>query len=115
LNSCPFCSLPPGRAWIETEHAVALPVVAPRKHVNNIYALTMPEQRAVWELVSQVCERLLTGLKPDRFSIGFTDSLEDQATVSHGVHVVPRRQDDGLELRDGIEWVTDDDLLAWRK
>ena len=59
---------------------------------------------------------LLTGLKPDGFSIGFTDSLEDPAAVTHvHVHVVPRRRDDGLQLRDGIEWVTDDDVLAWRR
>jgi diadenosine tetraphosphate (Ap4A) HIT family hydrolase len=126
LHSCPFCSLPPGRVWIETEHAVALPdadpvadghtIVAPRAHVNNIYALTTPEQQAVWQLVSEVRERLLTGLKPpDGFSIGFTDSLDAPAASHVHVHVVPRRRDDALQLRDGIEWVTEDDALAWRR
>ncbi len=124
--SCHLCSIPPGQAWIETDHAVAIAdpnpvcdghaVVGPRAHVNNIYALTMPEQRAVWDVVTQVRERLLTGLKPDGFSIGFTDSLEGPGAAAHvHVHVVPRRRDDSLELRDGIEWVTDDELLAWRR
>ena len=53
---------------LETEHAIAVrdafpiadghTLVVPRKHVMTIYQLTIPEQKAVWELVGQVRERL---------------------------------------------------------
>ena len=93
LEPCPFCPVPRDRIWIETEHAIAFadayPVadghtlVIPRKHVVTIYELTIPEQTAIWELVGEVRERLLTGLKPDGFNIGFNDGLAAGQTVMH--------------------------------
>jgi len=56
-------------------------VVAPRQHVSTIYELTIPEQQALRELVSEARARLLTGLTPDGFSIGFNDTTEN--LVSH--------------------------------
>ena len=89
--SCPFCSLDPGRKWIETEHAIAFadvyPVsdghtlVAPRKHVGSIYKLTAEEQFSVWSLVAEVRERLLTELKPDAFNIVVNDADGAQRAV----------------------------------
>jgi diadenosine tetraphosphate (Ap4A) HIT family hydrolase len=125
LGTCPFCSITPDRIWIENEHAIAFadaePVadghmlVAPRKHVRTIHALTIDEQRAVWALVGEVRGRLLTGRKPDGFAIGFVDGLATgQADVHAHVHVVPRRNGDLLEPREGIQWVTDDQP-GWTK
>jgi diadenosine tetraphosphate (Ap4A) HIT family hydrolase len=75
VDACPICAIPTDRIWIETEHAIAFAaaepatdghmIVAPRKHVFTIYQLAVPEQQAVWSLVTEVRERLLTGLKPD--------------------------------------------------
>jgi len=71
----------PDRIWIETEHAIAFAdaesivdghvIVAPRKHVSTIHQLSIPEQKAIWKLVAEVRERLLSGLKPDSFAIRF--------------------------------------------
>jgi diadenosine tetraphosphate (Ap4A) HIT family hydrolase len=123
LKTCPVCSVEPGRIWLESEHAVALSqahplvsghtVIAPRKHVGTMYELTPLEQQAIWELVFQVRECLLTSLKPSGFSIGFSDTMEDGDIVDHAcVHVVPRRLGDNLELPDGFGWVTDDHVVA---
>lgn len=119
LASCQFCSLSSTRLWIETEHALAFAatdpiadghiVVAPRKHVGTVYELSPREQKALWALVSEVRSRLLTGLTPDSFSIDFNDTLhEGMPGGDHAaVHVVPRRRADNMELRAGLEWVTD--------
>ena len=126
MSYCPFCSVESARVWIETEHALAVPdaspvadghtLVVPRKHVSTIYELSMDEQQALWDLVAEVRARLLTGLTPDAFSIGFNDTLHDGAGMAHAaVHVVPRRRGDTAELPDGIEWVTNDHLLPWKK
>jgi diadenosine tetraphosphate (Ap4A) HIT family hydrolase len=126
LETCPFCAVEPGRIWLESEHALAVPaahpvadghmVVVPRKHVSTIYELTMPEQQALWDLVGEVRQRLLTGLMPDGFSIGFNDTMHDGVSADHAaVHVVPRRRGDSPELPDGVEWVTDDHVAAWKK
>jgi diadenosine tetraphosphate (Ap4A) HIT family hydrolase len=75
----------------------------PRKHVTTIYELTLPEQQGVWKLVAEVRERLLTGLKPDGFSIGFNVGLAAGQTVEHAhVHVIPRRAGDVPDPRGGI-------------
>ncbi len=91
-------------------------LVAPRKHVSSIYELTGPEQAAIWKLVAEVRERLLTGLKPDGFNIGLNDGLAAGQTVDHAhVHVIPRRQGDVPDPRGGIRWVIADNAPYWKK
>jgi diadenosine tetraphosphate (Ap4A) HIT family hydrolase len=122
LEPCPYCSVEPGRTWIENEHAIALgdssaiadghTIIFPRKHVDTIYELTALEQEALWVLVGEVRRRLLTGLSPDGFSIGFNDVMHDGVATAHAaVFVVPRRRNDGVVLRGGIDWVTVDRLF----
>jgi len=126
LEPCPFCSVPTARIWIETEHAIAFadeyPVadghtlVVPRTHVASIYELSPPEQSAVWQLVAEVREGLLTGMKPDGFNIGFNDGLAAGQTVAHThVHVIPRRDGDVPDPRGGIRWVIADNAAYWKK
>ncbi len=104
---------------LESEHAIAFAaaepatdghrIVAPWKHVVSIYEVPISEQQAVWALVGEVRSRLLAGLKPTGFSIGFTDSRDEQASAPHvHVHVVPRRNGDQLNLPADVEWVADD-------
>ena len=110
---CPFCDVEPARVWIENQYAIAFPdafpvadghtLIVPRRHVATIYGLTMPEQEAIWDLVGEVRERLLTGLKPDGFNIGFNDGLAAGQTVEHAhVHVIPRRRGDVPDPRGGM-------------
>lgn len=124
--TCPFCSLDHGRQWIENEHAVAFadayPVtgghtlVIPRRHVASIYELTGEEQSAVWDLVAEVRQRLLTGLKPDGFNIGVNDGIDAGQTIEHAhVHVIPRRKGDVPDPRGGIRWIIEDKANYWTK
>ena len=126
FDPCPFCTVDPGRIWIETADVIAFadayPVavghtlVVPRKHVSTIYELTIEEQRAIWQMVGEVRERLLTGLKPDGFNIGFNDGLAAGQTVLHAhVHVIPRRHGDVADPRAGIRWVIADNAPYWKK
>jgi diadenosine tetraphosphate (Ap4A) HIT family hydrolase len=123
---CPFCSLDPRRKWIERDHAVAFadayPVsdghtlVAPRKHVSSIHELTAEEQSAVWSLVAEVRNRLLTELKPDAFNIGVNDGLAAGQTIAHAhVHIIARRKGDVADPRGGIRWIMDDKANYWDK
>ena len=126
MASCPFCSLDSTRRWIETEHAIAFadafPVteghtlVIPRKHVGSIYELGIDEQAAVWALVAEIRERLLTGLKPDGFNIGVNDGLAAGQTIDHAhVHVIPRQKGDVPDPGGGIRWIIDDKANYWAK
>jgi diadenosine tetraphosphate (Ap4A) HIT family hydrolase len=122
--ACPFCSIEPSRAWLETEYAIALPdvypvtvghtLVVPRKHVRTIYELTAPEQIDIWDLVGRVRERLSTDAKPDGFNIGFNDGVAAGQTVEHAhIHVIPRRRGDVTDPRGGIRWVIADKARYW--
>jgi diadenosine tetraphosphate (Ap4A) HIT family hydrolase len=93
--------LPAKARW---PHAIALAdadpvvdshmVVAPRKRVSTIHALTVAEQKAIWDLVAEVRARLLTGLKPDGFAIGFCGGPGTGQTDSDAhLIVVPCRKD----------------------
>ncbi len=124
VNSCPFCSVPADRIWIESEHAIAFaadapaaeghPIVVPMEHVPTIHALTIAAQKGVWALVSNVRGRLRTGLVlAGGFSIGFADGATAAESVPHTViHVVPRRAGDQVALPECSEWISDDGVLA---
>lgn len=114
---CPYCFIPAGSIWIESEHAIAFApdapaaeghvVVAPKAHVSSVHALSMTAQKDIWKLVSEVRGRLRTGLVPDGgFSIGF-----ERAGAHALVHVVPRRTGHGVTLPECV-WVADDGVLA---
>ena len=124
VGTCPFCSIPASRIWIESEHAIAVAadppaaeghiVVVPREHVPSIHALPITTQNGVWALVSEVRGRLRTGLVPDDgFAVGFVDGLTAAEPVPHTViHIVPRRTGDQVALPECTEWISDDGLLA---
>jgi diadenosine tetraphosphate (Ap4A) HIT family hydrolase len=91
-------------------------LVVPRPHVGSIYELTMSEQRAVWSLVGQVREHLLTSLKPDGFNIGFNEGIAAGQTVEHAhIHIIPRRHGDVPDPRGGVRWVIPDNAPYWKK
>ena len=114
LDACPFCNIDPSRIRLENEYAIAFsyahPVtdghmlVVPRRHVSTIYELEIAEQFAIWNLVAQSRDILLLQVKPDGFSIGFTEGLPSEQTVSHvHVHIIPRGYDDALSHTAGFE------------
>jgi diadenosine tetraphosphate (Ap4A) HIT family hydrolase len=126
MPACPFCSLDPSREWLGNENAIAFadayPITdghtleIPRRHVSSIYELTGEQQSAVWDLVSEVRQRLLADLKPDGFNIGINEGIDAGQTVEHAhVHVVPRRKGDVTDPRGGIRWIIDDKADYWTK
>ena len=91
-------------------------LVVPTRHVISIYELTVTEQNVIWELVSEVRQRLLTDLKADGFNIGLNDGPAAGQTVMHAhVHVIPRWSGDVPDPRGGIRWVIADKAAYWKK
>jgi diadenosine tetraphosphate (Ap4A) HIT family hydrolase len=124
VDSCPFCTIDHGQATADNEHALAFPdafpvavghtLVISRKHVSSIYELETHEQRAVWELVGVVRQRLLAEQRPDGFNIGFNDGVDAGQTVPHAhVHIIPRRHGDVPDPRGGIRWVIAENAAYW--
>jgi diadenosine tetraphosphate (Ap4A) HIT family hydrolase len=119
---CPFCSI---RAFVvETEHIVAFhdrfPVaeghtlVVPRRHVDSVFDLTRAEFDTLWQVVTEVRERLRRELQPNGFTIGVNDGAAAGQTVTHAhVHVIPRCAGDVPDPRGGIRWVLPERACYW--
>ena len=126
LTTCPFCILQSDRLWMKTEHAVAIrdtyavsdghTLIVPSRHVISIYDLPVAEYEGIWDLVSQVRQRLVTDFHPDGFNIGVNDGVAAGQTVMHAhVHVIPRWNSDVPDPRGGIRWVIPDKAPYWKK
>ena len=89
--------------------------MVPRKHVRTIYEPPIAKQQALWELVSEVRSRLLTGLNPDGFNIGFNDVAAGQTVAYAHIHVIPRWKGDVTDPRGGIRWVIAENVPYWKK
>src|SRR5689334_23905317 len=116
MSSCPFCYIAPSRQCMENEHAVAFAdaypandghtLVVPRQHVSSIYQLSAAQQMALWDLVAEVRQSILSKLKPDGFNIGVNDGLAAGQTVEHAhVHIIRRYTGDVQDPRGGIRWI----------
>ena len=126
MNQCPFCALGRRRESIRTEHAVAFldgfpiaeghTLVIPRRHVASLYELAAAEQNAVWELVGQVREHLVTQLAPDGFNVGLNDGVSAGQTIMHAhVHIIPRWKGDVPDPRGGVRWVLPAKAAYWKE
>ncbi len=123
-TDCPFCQLKPRRIMLENDFAAAFPdgfpiaeghtLVVPKRHVASLFELSEEEQSAVWKLVAQVRDKLMTEQKPDGFNIGLNDGTAAGQTVMHAhVHVIPRRLGDADDPRGGIRWILPKKAQYW--
>jgi diadenosine tetraphosphate (Ap4A) HIT family hydrolase len=116
-TDCPFCSLVSGRVLMRNTLAVAFrdayPVtalhtlVAPRRHTESWFDMSIPEQRAVNLLVSDIRDEIASADKSvDGFNLGVNVGTAAGQTVFHThVHVIPRRQGDVANPKGGIRGV----------
>jgi diadenosine tetraphosphate (Ap4A) HIT family hydrolase len=123
---CPFCSLPPDRIWMATEHALVFPdsfpiseghtLIVPVRHVPSVFDLSQEEQAAIWALVGKVRAALQERLHPDGFNIGVNDGAAAGQTIGHAhIHVIPRRKGDVPDPRGGIRWIIPGKAPYWDK
>ncbi len=114
MNKCTYCDVPPEDTWISTDLALAIPhpqpltpchmEVAPRRHVRAFYDLDVEEQRVLWEMVTEIRKRISAVLIVKGFEVGFVDGTPTSETHAY-VQVIPRTDDDEIELPSDVEWV----------
>ena len=113
---CTICQLAPEDAWMSTSLVVAVPhaeplapghlVVAPRRHVGNFYHLELEEQRALWDALNELRERLGENSEVSGFDAGFVDCTSGEEACFHTyIHLVPRFAPRSVDLPGGAEWV----------
>ena len=119
-ESCVFCEIDPGKITATNELAFALfdgfPValghtlVVPHRHVADFFELTQEEHQAVFQLVAEMRERLLSEDDSiDGFNVGVNAGSVAGQTIFHcHVHLIPRREGDVEDPRGGVRGVIPD-------
>ncbi len=113
MTDCVFCRIVAGQIpstrVCEDEHTLAFMdigqvnpghvLVAAKPHVENIYGLDDALAAAVFRTTARVARAVRDAFSPEGMSIYQANGPAAGQTVFHlHVHVVPRRQGDGMEL-----------------
>ncbi len=123
-TDCVFCILEESRQLFSNDLAVAIadgfPVsrghtlIIPRRHIASLFEATSEERSALWELVDQVRQYLMSEYSPDGFNLGINDGVAAGQTVMHlHIHLIPRYSGDTPDPRGGIRWVMPDKAKYW--
>lgn len=110
---CPFCLPPQTELIAENELAKAFldkfPVneghtlIAPKRHIENIFQATDEEFKAFKELMFKVKELLDKRYNPQGYNIGVNVGKEAGQTVFHlHIHIIPRYEGDVHDPRGGV-------------
>jgi len=123
-SPCPFCSLPPDRAVLANDRAVAIrdgfPVspghtlIIPRRHVGSFFEVTDEERADLMQLLAQARQGLEQEFHPAGYNIGINDGAAAGQTVPHlHIHLIPRYPGDRPDPRGGVRWVIPDKADYW--
>lgn len=124
--SCPFCTLPPERILLSTEHFKVIrdgfPVspghtlVIPHRHAGSLFELSEAEFAALWPVLKWVRANMAAEFAPDSVNVGVNDGAEAGQTVPHlHVHVIPRYAGDVTDPRGGVRWILPEKADYWTK
>lgn len=124
--ACPWCRREGIRVVSENELAIAFAdgnplspghtLIIPRRHDDDLFKLSPAEQAAVWALVADVRDLLLSERHPDGFNVGLNVGAAAGQTVSHAhVHVIPRYEGDVDDPRGGIRWIIPSKARYWKE
>jgi diadenosine tetraphosphate (Ap4A) HIT family hydrolase len=126
MNNCPFCNLDKSRVILANAHALAIydgypispghTLLIPKRHVASFFELTAEEQTAMFFLLAEMRQLLLTERNPDGFNIGINDGAAAGQTVMHlHIHLIPRYAGDMTDPRGGVRWIFPDKAAYWDK
>lgn len=89
-------------------------LVVPRRHEPDYFALTKPEEMALWTMVNKVRERLDNDMNPDAYNIGINSGEAAGQTIGHAhIHLIPRYKGDVADPRGGIRWIFPELARYW--
>ena len=122
---CPLCAGVERRDTLAAnDHAVAVfdayPVspghalIVSRRHVADLFDLSVAEQAAVWALLPIVKGTLDEQHSPAGYNVGVNVGTAAGQTVGHvHVHVIPRYAGDADDPRGGVRWVLPERADYW--
>lgn len=121
---CPLCVLLPGQIWLESEHTLVVresnpltaghTLVIPKRHLEVLFDLPLPELTHLWTQVVAVRKRLINELHADGLNIVVNEGHAAGQTIDHAhVHLIPRRWGEQPEFRNGAHWLLPEKARFW--
>ena len=125
-SDCPFCNVDQSKVLLANEHAMAFPdgfpvtpghsLIVPKRHISSLFEATKEETAALFDLVAEMRELLLTENAPDGFNVGINDGAAAGQTVMHlHIHLIPRYAGDTEDPRGGVRWIMPVKAPYWKK
>lgn len=126
ILSCPFCTLDKARVIKANPHTLAIydsfpispghTLIIPKRHIASFFEASREEQAAMFELLNEMREQLLSEHNPDGFNIGINDGAAAGQTVMHlHIHLIPRYKGDHPDPRGGVRWIFPEKAAYWDK
>ena len=126
MTVCPFCTLPPERILLTSEHGVMIrdgfpispghTLIIPHRHVGSFFDLNTEERVDLLGLLDQAKAGIEKEFKPDTYNIGINDGPAAGQTVPHvHIHLIPRYTCDVPDARGGVRWIIPDKADYWSK
>jgi diadenosine tetraphosphate (Ap4A) HIT family hydrolase len=113
VSPCPYCSASDDDALSITAQAIAFLasdpitpghcIIAPRRHVGELFALDVLEQQEVWSLIAAMRAGILGKGSIETFHLGFAEFHGGDGHLH--IHIVPQYSGDALHLPEQVEWV----------
>jgi diadenosine tetraphosphate (Ap4A) HIT family hydrolase len=123
-KTCPFCTSLESRVFLENDLALAIldgfpiseghSLIIPKRHVNSIFEIQKNELLGLFNLLTDVKNKLTEQFSPDGFNIGINDNEAAGQTINHlHIHLIPRYKGDQKDPRGGIRWIFPDKAKYW--
>jgi diadenosine tetraphosphate (Ap4A) HIT family hydrolase len=125
---CPFCRRVRGHKFLlgTRPTAVAIPdefpvnpghcLVLPKRHVADLFELTIEEQSDIGQLLWELRELLEAEHHTTAFNVGANVGAAAGQTIEHAhVHLIPRYEADVADPRGGIRWVIPERAPYWNQ
>lgn len=121
---CPFCSSLESRIFLENDLSIAIldgypisdghSLIIPKRHVRSIFEVQENELLSLFNLVTDVKNKLTDQFNPAGFNIGINDNEAAGQTINHlHIHLIPRYRGDQTDPRGGIRWIFPDKAKYW--
>ncbi|MBN2677165.1 MAG: HIT family protein [Anaerolineaceae bacterium] len=125
-DRCPFCTVDISNQLFSNNLAISIadgfPVshghclIIPKRHFSSLFEATEEERSALWSLVEQTQQYLISEYAPNGFNIGVNDGEAAGQTVMHlHIHIIPRYTGDTNDPRGGVRWIMPDKAAYWEK
>jgi diadenosine tetraphosphate (Ap4A) HIT family hydrolase len=89
-------------------------LVIPKQHVASFFEISLAEQSALLDLITQAKRIIDAEHQPDAYNIGINDGSDAGQTVAHlHVHLIPRYHNDVADPRGGVRWIMPDKAVYW--